>query len=43
MFSWWAAWLGNAQEIHFPANRGIFRENSGIDQWFGGERRWVAY
>jgi hypothetical protein len=42
-FSWWAAWLGPAAQIHFPRDRGIWQVHKGIDLWVDDEPRYVAY
>ena len=42
-FSWWAAWLGEANEIFLPVERGIWKKANGIDLWVSDEDRYHPY
>ncbi len=42
-FSWWAAWLGAAEEILFPRYWGIWKANPDIDLWVDDESRYQEY
>jgi hypothetical protein len=42
-FSWWAAWLSDAEEILLPVERGIWKKANGIDLWVSDEVRYHPY
>jgi hypothetical protein len=42
-FSWWAAWLSEAEHIFFPRGRGSWGRIKGINLWVDDEERYVAY
>jgi hypothetical protein len=41
-FGWWAAMLGDAQEVFFPFRQGIWRRPY-IDLWVDDEPRYIKY
>jgi hypothetical protein len=42
-FGWWAAWLGQAQRILFPHQRGIWGVCPGLDLWVDDEPRYAEW
>jgi len=42
-FGWWAAWLGRAESIYFPAGKGIWKKGWGYNLLVDDEPRYIPY
>jgi hypothetical protein len=42
-YSWWAAWLSNAQTIFFPLEKGVWLRKNNVNLWVDDEARYVPY
>ncbi|MFZ2639489.1 MAG: hypothetical protein WA117_00765 [Verrucomicrobiia bacterium] len=42
-YSWWAAWLSNAEQVFFPVEKGVWLRKNQVNLWVDDEPRYIPY